>query len=385
MMKSKVKNGLISIAVCLLVSGCYKTQQTTITPAPTLKTANAILDADTEVEITNDEENLVTIYKNVNPGVVSINTYKDSVSIGNGSGFVIDNDGYILTNYHVVEYATEMEIIFSSGYHTMATLVGTDPDSDIAVVKVEVPGDVLVPLQLGDSSETNVGQSVVAIGNPYMYSGTMTVGIVSAKGRMQPSMRESPSGKFFSSADLIQTDAAINPGNSGGPLINLAGEVIGINRAIQTNGNGNTGILSNSGIGFAVPIDIVKQVVPFLIRDGVYNYPYLGITSTVDLTLAERKALNLPPELMGAYVTNVISGGPADQAGMIGGSGQTGFPDLLAGGDFITEIDGQPIRNFSDLLSYLVTNKIPGDDLSLTILRDGEEIQLTVTLELRPN
>lgn len=385
MMKSKVKNGLISIAVCLLVSGCYKTQQTTITPVPTLKTADATLDASAGEEFANDEDILVDIYTHVNPGVVSIITYRDSAFLAQGSGFILDSDGHILTNYHVVEDAAEMEIIFSSGYRIMAMLVGTDLDSDIAVLKVDASDEELSPLLLGSSSEIKVGQSVVAIGNPYGLSGTMTVGIVSAKGRMLNSMRTAPSGFFFSSADLIQTDAAINPGNSGGPLLNMAGEVIGINRAIRTNGDGDTGILANSGIGFAVPIDIVKHVAPFLIRDGIYNYPYLGIVSRENLTLAEREALDLPPDALGAYVAEVPPGSPADQAGMIGGSGQTGFPDLLAGGDFITKIDGQPIRNFSDLLSYLVTNKIPGDDLSLTILRDGEEIQLTVTLELRPN
>jgi len=213
----------------------------------------------------------------------------------------------------------------------------------------------------------------------------MTVGIVSAKGRMLDSMRESPDGQYFSSADLIQTDAAINPGNSGGPLLNFSGEVIGINRAIQTNADGNTGLLSNSGIGFAVPIDIVKQVVPFLIRDGVYNYPYLGIGSWGDPTLEERMALGLPLDLMGAYVLNVIKGGPADKAGLIGGSVETKYASLLAGGDFITAIDGQSVRSFSEFLSYLIANKIPGEDISLTVIRGGEEIQLTVTLGMRPN
>jgi len=385
MNRSKVINGLFGLVVCILVSSCRIFPQLAITPAATLQSANPAHDTDTKAEFTTGEDILVTIYEQVNPGVVSIITYRDSAFLAQGSGFIINNDGHILTNFHVVENAAEIEIIFSSGYRTMATLIGTDLDSDIAVLKVDVSEEELAPLPLGDSSGIKVGQSVVAIGNPYGLSGTMTVGIVSAKGRMLDSMRAAPSGFFFSSADLIQTDAAINPGNSGGPLLNLAGEVIGINRAIRTNGNGETGILSNSGIGFAVPIDIVKHVAPFLIRDGIYNYPYLGIVSRESLTLAERVALDLPPFAMGAYVAEVPSGSPADKAGLIGGSVETEYPDLMGGGDFITEIDGQSIRNFSDLLSYLVTHKIPGDELSLTILRGGEETQLTVTLGLRPN
>jgi len=384
-MKTHLSHAFLIIAISTLVVGCIPMTALAVTPAPTLEIVDASLIEQDENGLPAGDDMLVSIYERVNPGVVSIITYKDSAFYGQGSGFVMDAEGHILTNYHVVEDAAEIEVIFSSAYRTMAVLIGTDLDSDIAVIKVDIPDKALVPLPLGNSTGIKVGQSVVAIGNPYGLSGTMTVGIVSAKGRLLDSLRESISGLYFSSADLIQTDAAINPGNSGGPLLNMNGEVVGINRAIRTNGDSDTGVLENSGIGFAVPIDIVKNVAPFLIRDGFYNYPYLGIMSRENLTLAERKALGLPPDAKGAYVLEVPSGSPADQAGMIGGSRQTGYPDLYAGGDFIIAVDGASIRNFSDLLTYLVTSKIPGDELVVTVLRAGEEIQITVTLGLRPN
>jgi 2-alkenal reductase len=229
-----------------------------------------------------------------------------------------------------------------------------------------------------------VGQTVVAIGNPYGLSGTMTVGIVSARGRLLDSMRESPSGFYFSAADLIQTDAAINPGNSGGPLLNLAGEVIGINRAIRTNDEQTSGGVYNSGIGFAVPIDIVKRVTPYLIRDGQYDYPYLGITSREEMTLAERNALSLPSDAQGAYVMSIPTGSPADRAGVRAGETPTRFQGLNAGGDLITAVNGIAIRTFSDLLNFLVTNTSPGDTVELTILRDGGTITIPVELTARP-
>jgi 2-alkenal reductase len=369
----------------LIVSGCIPLTSTEITPAPTLE-SNSIPPLDVEeLAPLEGEDVLVSIYERVNPGVVSIITYRDGTYFAQGSGFVLNADGNILTNFHVIEDAAEIEVIFSNAYRSMASLVGTDLDSDIAVIQVEVPDAQLNPLPLGNSTDIKVGQSVVAIGNPYGLSGTMTVGIVSAKGRLLDSLRDSTSGYFFSSADLIQTDAAINPGNSGGPLLNLRGEVVGINRAIRTNGDSTTGVLENSGIGFAVPIDIVKNVTPFLIRDGVYNYPYLGILSRQSLTLAERTAIGLAPDARGAYVLEVPNGSPADKAGLIGGSVETIYPNLTAGGDFIIAVDGNPIQNFSDLLTYLVTHKIPGDELVVTIIRDGEELEIPITLGLRPN
>jgi len=337
-----------------------------------------------KVDFTSSDEMLISLYEAVNPGVASIIVYSDGLVIRQGSGFLFDDQGHILTNYHVVENAAQIEIVFPSGFRAKGELIGSDLDSDIAVVKVILSDTSLVPLALGSSSEVKVGQSVVAIGNPYGLSGTMTAGIVSARGRLLESLRAAPSGGFFTAPDLIQTDAAINPGNSGGPLLNMNGEVIGINRAIRTNGEGD-GTLSNSGIGFAVPIDIVKRVVPFLIRDGKYDYPYLGIISRENLTLVEKEALGLSSEVTGAYIVEVSRNGPASDAGIRGGTIETIFSDLPAGGDLIIAVDEEPIRSFSDLLAYLVTNKSPGDEMEITVLREGQETVLMVTLEKRPD
>jgi len=337
-----------------------------------------------EIDFTSSDEVLISLYEAVNPGVASIIVYSDGLVVGQGSGFLFDDQGHILTNYHVVEDAVQIEVVFPSGFRAKGELIGTDLDSDIAVVKVILSDLNLSPLAMGSSSEVKVGQYVVAIGNPFGLSGTMTVGIVSARGRLLESLRAAPSGGFFTAPDLIQTDAAINPGNSGGPLLNMSGEVIGINRAIRTSEEGN-GMLSNSGIGFAVPIDIVKRVVPFLIRDGKYDYPYLGIISRENLTLIEKEALGFSSEITGAYVVEVPKNGPASDAGMRGGTTETIFSDLPAGGDLIIAVDEEPIRSFSDLLAYLVTHKSPGDEMEITVLREGQEIVLMVILEKRPD
>jgi 2-alkenal reductase len=262
-------------------------------------------------------------------------------------------------------------------------VIGTDVDADIAVIKVDAPADQLHPLAIGDSSTLNVGEQVVAIGNPFGLSGTMTVGIVSGLGRTQPA-HESPEGGFFSTADIIQTDAAINPGNSGGPLFNLQGEVVGVNQSIRTNNfNDNTGNAVNSGVGFSISINLVKRIVPYLIRDGGYQYPYLGISSSSNLSLEQIEELGLNT-YTGAYVTNVTPGGPADQAGVRGGETPTSFPNLIAGGDVIVAIDGQPVETFDDLLTHLTLNKSPGDTAVLTVLRDGQTMDIPVTLGTRP-
>lgn len=329
-----------------------------------------------------DEETLVKLYEEVNPGVVAIRVLTVSGQ-SLGSGFVFDKEGHIVTNYHVVEGTEDFEIDFSSGFKTRGELVGTDLDSDLAVIKVDAPAEELHPLRLGDSSQLKVGQAVVAIGNPFGLNGTMTTGIVSGLGRTLESFREAPGGANFTAGDIIQTDAAINPGNSGGPLLNYSGEVIGVNRAIRTLNFTPGEEPINSGIGFAIAINIVKRVVPGLIKDGEYNYPYLGISSYSDLGLFEQEALGLP-QSTGAYVNTVTPGGPADKAGVIGGSEATEFPGLLAGGDLIIAIDHKPIKSFSELLSYLINYKSPGDTVILTVLRDGKELDLELTLEERP-
>jgi len=322
---------------------------------------------------------LEALYQQVLPGVVSIQTGSSL-----GSGFVFDNEGHVVTNQHVVEGASQVEISFASGFKAHGTVIGSDVDADVAVINVDAPADQIHPLAIGDSNTLNVGEQVVAIGNPFGLSGTMTLGIVSGLGRTQFAHADPDGGGFFSTADIIQTDAAINPGNSGGPLFNLQGEVVGINQSIRTETfNGTTGNAVNSGVGFSISINLVKRIVPYLIRDGRYDYPYLGISSDPDLSLAEIEALGLNM-YTGAYVTSVTPGGPADQAGIRGGSQPTNLEGLQAGGDIITAIDGLPVATFDDLLSYLTTNKAPGDSVVLRILREGQTMDVTVTLGARP-
>lgn len=322
---------------------------------------------------------LEALYQQVLPGVVSIRTGGSL-----GSGFVFDSEGHVVTNQHVVEGASEVEVSFSSGYIAYGTVVGSDADADIAVIQVNAPADQIHPLAIGDSNTLNVGEQVVAIGNPFGLSGTMTLGIVSGLGRTQVAHVDPESGGRFNTADIIQTDAAINPGNSGGPLFNLQGEVVGVNQSIRTETfNDVTGNAVNSGVGFSISINLVKRIVPYLIRDGEYQYPYLGISSSSELGLAEIEALGLNT-YTGAYVLEVVPGGPADQAGIRGGSSSTQFEGLQAGGDVITAIDGQPVANFDELLSYLTTHKSPGETVVLTVLRDGQPMDVTVTLSRRP-
>jgi 2-alkenal reductase len=325
---------------------------------------------------------LVTLYQKVSPGIVSIvTTTKDSYA--SGSGFVFDKDGHIVTNYHVVEGATQIEVDFVTGLKVRATIVGEDLDSDLAVLHVDVDAAELTPMQLGDSEQIQVGQMVVAIGSPFYLSGSMSLGIVSAKGRMLDSMHSTNNNGVYSAGDLIQTDAAINPGNSGGPLFNLQGEVVGVNRAISTNSYNEDGTPLNSGIGYSVSSNIVKRVVPAIINSGKYEYPYLGISSyPYDLILDEWEALGLT-QTSGVYVMEVTPGGPAEQAGLKAGTHVTSISGLYSGGDLITKVDGRTVLMYSDLISYIMANKSPGDVIELTILRDGQEMQLPLTLGAR--
>jgi 2-alkenal reductase len=349
-------------------------------PTPVLQIQATPPSLPTPADPAEAESTLEALYQQVLPGVVSIRTNGSL-----GSGFVFDSEGHVITNQHVVEGASEVEISFSSGFKAIGTVIGSDADADIAVIQVQdAPADQIYPLALGDSSTLNVGEQVVAIGNPFGLTGTMTLGIVSGLGRTQVAHVDPESGGSFSTADIIQTDAAINPGNSGGPLFNMQGEVVGVNQSIRTNAfDETTGTAVNSGVGFSISINLVKRIVPFLIRDGRYAYPYLGITSSSRLGLADIEALGLNT-YTGAYVLDVAEGGPADQAGIRGGTEPTRVEGLLAGGDVITAIDGQPVNTFDELLSYLTTNKSPGDSAVLTILRDGQSTDVTVTLGTRP-
>jgi 2-alkenal reductase len=343
----------------------------------------------TPVEPAVELHGLAELYARVNPGVVTIYVFGPphpaDVPFGQGSGFVIDREGHIVTNQHVVSGADEIEVDFPTGFRAWATLLGTDPDSDLAVLRVEVPPEVLVPIPLGDSDTVVVGDQVVAIGNPFGLSGTMTVGVVSAIGRVLQSERQAPGGGTFSAGDLIQTDAAINPGNSGGPLLNLSGQVIGVNRAITTESFSATGSAVNSGVGFAIPVNIVRRVVPAIIQNGSYDYPYLGITSLGDsnFNLPQLELLKLPPETVGVYVTCVVANGPADKAGLVG-AGSCGESEQRPGGDLITAIDGTPVASFSDLISYLVSEAAVGDEVVLTVVRNGTVLEVRLILEPRP-
>jgi 2-alkenal reductase len=324
----------------------------------------------------------VALYERTNPGVVAI-MVGSGMGNGQGSGFVFDKEGHIITNYHVVEGAQDIEIDFPSGFKARGEVIGTDKDSDIAVVKIEAPDEELIPLPLGNSDLIRVGQTVVAIGNPYGLDGTMTTGIVSALGRTLDSLHQTQDGSVYTAGDLIQTDAAINPGNSGGPLLNLQGEVIGINRAIRTSGPSLSGDSGNIGIGFAIAINIVKRVVPELIENGKYDYPYLGLSSLPSLSLALQEELGLP-QSTGAYIVSIVPGGPADKAGLKPGNVTTNIQGLFKGGDLITAIDGQRILTFGDLLKYLINNKNPGDSVTMTIIRNGSEKEIELKLESRP-
>lgn len=303
-----------------------------------------------------------------------------------GSGFVYDKEGHIITNNHVVADAIRITVVFSDDSEAEATVVGTDPGSDLAVIKIDVDPDRLFPVTIGDSDGLRVGQLVAAIGNPFGLSGSMSTGIISGLGRLLPGGAAAPGGARFNIPDIIQTDTAINPGNSGGPLLNLDGEVIGVNTAIQTNGSSAFGVTpSFGGIGYVVPANILRQVVPQLIETGEISYPWLGISGTTldnDLALA----MDLPAEQEGVLVFSVLENSPADKAGLRGSEEQItidGF-DAFIGGDIIIQMNDEPIRDFDDLLAYIVRRTSVGQTVTLEIIRDGEPQTVELTLEARP-
>jgi serine protease Do len=347
------------------------------------------------------EGTLETIYQQVNPSVVNIQVTEQSSTSQNpfslpffnfpqqqvpqvqqalGSGFVWDNQGHIVTNNHVVAGATNITVTFSDGRTVPAKVVGTDVNSDLAVIQVNVPASQLHPVTMASSSSVKVGQLAIAIGNPFGLSGTMTTGIVSALGRSLPAGDTNTGGPTYTIPDVIQTDAPINPGNSGGVLLNAEGQVIGVTAAIESSTQ------SSAGIGFVIPSDIVNKVVPELIKNGKFTYSYLGVEgTTLDPTI--NKAMNLSSDQQGALIISVTPGGPADKAGLRGGSQQINDNgnQVAVGGDVIVSIDNQPVKNFDDVVSYLINNTQPGQKVDLGILRDGKQMTVTVTLGTRPN
>jgi len=307
------------------------------------------------------------IFKKVEESVVSI-----SVSIpggrSQGSGFVFDEQGHIVTNNHVVDGATSITVTFLDGVSVEAKLVGSDVYSDLAVVKVDLNSRVLKPIPLGSSSELEVGEQVVAIGNPFGLSGSMTMGIVSQLGR------ESRTVGGYLIIDLIQIDAPINPGNSGGPLLNMKGEVVGVNTLIYSRSG------AFEGVGLAIPSDTVKRVVPSIIATGQYKHPYVGVQG-IDVTPKIAEAMGLD-QAKGFLVMQVMKGGPADRAGLRGGTKQEvieGQPVLL-GGDVIIGVDGVDARKLYDLLLYIERNKRPGDTVTLKVIRGGQVLSISLTL-----
>jgi serine protease Do len=295
-----------------------------------------------------------------------------------GSGFIWDTNGDIVTNNHVVSGADTIEVTFSDGTIVPATLVGADPDSDLAVIKVNVPASKLHPVQLADSSAVKVGQLAIAIGEPFGLEGTMTTGIISAVGRSLPANENV--AQSYSIPDVIQTDAPINPGNSGGVLVDAQGQVVGVTSAIESPSG------SNAGIGFAIPSTIVKAVVPSLIKNGTYVHTWLGISGT-NLVPELATAMNLDASQRGALVEEVMPNSPAEQAGLQGSNKQVTIQGQNAnvGGDVITAIDNQPVVQMDDLIAYLADHTQVGQKVTLTIIRNGKQQTVDVTLAARPS
>ena len=320
---------------------------------------------------------LVEIFEQSESGVVKVNVQRTAQVIGAssvGSGFVFDTFGHIITNSHVVTDAKKIVVTFLDGRSYNAQLVGADPFTDIAVVKVNAEQTQFHPISLGDSSQLKVGEQIAAIGNPFGLSGSMTSGIVSQLGRLLPAQNSG-----FSIPDVIQTDAAINPGNSGGPLLNMKGQVVGINTAIQS----ATGEFT--GVGFAVPSRTLMKIVPTLIQDGEYNHPWLGISGRdIDPDLAN--ILNLT-DAKGFLVIIVVEDSPASKAGLHGSieTKEIDGVNYPIGGDIILSVDGKEVRHIDDILIHLQREKSVGDEMVLEILRDGRTTNFVLLLEERPN
>jgi len=328
-----------------------------------------------------EETLLINVYDRVSPSVVFITVQisggSTSAATGeaSGSGFVIDNDGHIVTNNHVIDNATKIRVKFSDAVDVEGKVVGRDPDSDLAVLQVKVPAGTLHPVTLGDSNTLRVGQRAVAIGNPFGFERAMSVGFVSAVGRV---IRLADTG--FSLPELIQTDAAINPGNSGGPLLDAKGQVIGVTTLIYS----RSGV--NSGVGLAIPVEAVKRVVPELIKNGTFAHPWLGIAAypqAINDDMAQQLSL---PVTYGALIQDVTAGGPAAKAGLRAGTKRGTFDGkpVQTGGDIIVAIDGHEVRNFDDVIIYLAKQTKVGQQIQVTVVRDSGKQNIPVTLGERP-
>jgi 2-alkenal reductase len=373
-----------------------------VTPAvpPTLPPPPTPLPLDLVQEADAEELLLVSLYERVSPAVVSIQAVKTLEDFehpalpegiptpefpnepfrqeGEGSGFVVDTQGHIVTNNHVVADTSELLVTLYDGTILPATIVGADPDSDLAVIKVDAPPESLRPVTWGDSDQLRVGQRAVAIGNPFGYENTLTSGIISGLSRSLPAITG------YRIPEIIQTDAAINPGNSGGPLLNSHGEVIGVNSAIVPSFN-QSGERSFLGVGFAIPSNLAQRVVPILIEKGAYAHPWIGFRG-MDVFPEIAAAMDLS-EARGALVIGVIPDSPADEAGLRGGNREIqvmGQP-VMVGGDVIVGIEDFDVRRFDDILSYLSRLGTVGERVDLTVIRDGRTQTITVLLAERPS
>jgi serine protease Do len=382
----------LSLMTLITISGSVDGSLTT---ENTINQTNPLSDSVDDGSLTtentiNQINPLSNLFKKVEKSVVQISSEDENetnVLLGSrlGSGFVYDTNGHIITNNHVTTGAKDLHVTFSDGTIYTGKVIGSDPHSDLAVLLLnDVPKEKLFPLSVGNSSNLIVGERVAAVGNPFGLSGSLTEGIVSGLGRLLPSTPENIFGMdnriaSFSIPDIIQTDAAINPGNSGGPLLNLEGEVIGINSAIFS----NTGVYA--GVGFAIPSNTIKKVIPQLIEKGSYQHAWLGITG-IDVTPDIAEKMNLT-EARGFLVIDVNSNGPADKAGIRGGDeiDMINGREVELGGDIIIAIDGQPVRKIDDVLTHLEREKTVGDQISLTIIRDGVVQEKNTTLEERPD
>jgi len=372
------------------------TQGSNLQPVAAVNAAPVARSAAVIGNVADLEATLEQIYTQVNPSVVAIQVVESASATSGlpfghpnlpqgqpqaqalGSGFVWDKDGHIVTNNHVVDGASKVSVTFYDGTTVPATVVGNDPDSDLAVIKVDYPADQLQPVKLADSQQVKVGQLAVAIGNPFGHENTMTVGFVSAIGRSIPA--DGGTGTTsYTIPDVIQTDAPINPGNSGGVLTDDQGAVMGVTAQIDSP------VRASVGIGFVIPSSIVGKVVPELIKSGKFEHTYLGISGgsmVPDLATA----MNLKSNQRGALVGKVTSGGPADQAGLKGSEQQVTIngESVNVGGDVIVAIDNQPVKTFDDIVAYLVSSTNVGQTVTLTILRNGQQQDIKVTLAARP-
>jgi S1-C subfamily serine protease len=408
MKKTNIWLIVVLLASLVVLSGCSipqfpdaaAAQSATSAPTATPVVAQAPASAGAVAAL---EGTLEQIYAQVNPSVVNIRVV-ETVSASSfvfpqipgfpdipsppqgpqtqqalGSGFVWDTQGHIVTNNHVVQGAEKISVTFYDGTTVPAEVTATDPDSDLAVIQVDVPADRLQPVQMADSTQVKVGELAIAIGNPFGLQGTMTMGIISALGRTLPAQSVALQGQYYSIPDIIQTDAPINPGNSGGVLVDDTGSVIGVTAAIESS------VRSSAGIGFVIPSQIVQKVVPALIDTGHYDQPWIGISGT-SMVPELATAMDLGADQRGALVIQVLPDSPAAKAGLQGSDRQVQIDNqtVPVGGDVIVAVDGQPVQDFEDLIAYLADSTEVGQTITLTVLRDGKNETIELTLAARP-